>query len=175
VHAVGHDVGSYSRRLSQEDGFEILGWDDLNKAPDRFDIITCIEVIEHVADPAPVVRLLAHCLKPGGLLILTTGNLDCLLAKVQGIHFAYCIPEIHISLFNPSLLRKLYRENGLTPVTFRYKGMVKFRVLKTLRLFSSGTSLNWVANLPSVLRLLDWIFGVSAMPCAVKPSSGRKG
>ena len=40
----------------------------------QFDLITCLEVIEHVADPAEFVKALAKRLAPGGLLILSTPN-----------------------------------------------------------------------------------------------------
>ena len=40
----------------------------------QFDLITCMEVIEHVADPAEFVKALAKRLAPGGLLILSTPN-----------------------------------------------------------------------------------------------------
>jgi 2-polyprenyl-6-hydroxyphenyl methylase / 3-demethylubiquinone-9 3-methyltransferase len=39
-----------------------------------FDFITCMEVIEHVADPASFVADLAKRLAPGGLLIMSTPN-----------------------------------------------------------------------------------------------------
>ncbi|CAN5216801.1 bifunctional 3-demethylubiquinone 3-O-methyltransferase/2-octaprenyl-6-hydroxy phenol methylase [soil metagenome] len=39
-----------------------------------FDLITCMEVIEHVSDPAAFVADLADALAPGGLLIMSTPN-----------------------------------------------------------------------------------------------------
>ncbi|CAN5397725.1 bifunctional 2-polyprenyl-6-hydroxyphenol methylase/3-demethylubiquinol 3-O-methyltransferase UbiG [soil metagenome] len=39
-----------------------------------FDLVTSMEVIEHVTDPAPFVRGLAAALAPGGLMILSTPN-----------------------------------------------------------------------------------------------------
>ncbi|MFL6732353.1 MAG: bifunctional 2-polyprenyl-6-hydroxyphenol methylase/3-demethylubiquinol 3-O-methyltransferase UbiG [Sphingomicrobium sp.] len=40
----------------------------------QFDLITCMEVVEHVADPAAFVAALAKRLAPEGLLILSTPN-----------------------------------------------------------------------------------------------------
>jgi 2-polyprenyl-6-hydroxyphenyl methylase/3-demethylubiquinone-9 3-methyltransferase len=40
----------------------------------RFDLVTSMEVIEHVADPAVFVAALASLLAPGGLLVVSTPN-----------------------------------------------------------------------------------------------------
>ncbi len=41
---------------------------------ERFDLVTSMEVIEHVTDPAAFIAILAGLLAPGGLMILSTPN-----------------------------------------------------------------------------------------------------
>jgi SAM-dependent methyltransferase len=168
----GHDVGSYADLLKRVDGFRILNLDELSRESDaRYDIISMIEVLEHLPEPAAAIALVARLLKPGGLLILTTGNLDNPVARRQGIHYRYCAPEIHVSLFNPRCLARLYRSVGLEPYRVQYRGTVKFKVVKSLR---HRPLLRGVARFlllfPPVVRVVDWLYGVSAMPCAVKRS-----
>jgi 2-polyprenyl-6-hydroxyphenyl methylase/3-demethylubiquinone-9 3-methyltransferase len=40
----------------------------------RFDIVTCLEILEHVPDPASIVASASRLLKPDGLLCLSTLN-----------------------------------------------------------------------------------------------------
>ena len=47
---------------------------ELQELKARFDLVTCMEVIEHVADPAAFVCTLADRLAPDGLLIISTPN-----------------------------------------------------------------------------------------------------
>jgi SAM-dependent methyltransferase len=170
IRLVGHDVGSYAGRLRAE-GFEVLDLEELKSAGSEFDIVSCIEVLEHLPHPRVVIDLLARLLKPGGLLLLTTGNMHCPLAKLQGLQFSYCVPEIHVSLSNPGLLAALYRQAGLKPVYMKYDGVIRFRILKSL---THGTArrLSALAHFPFIIRLADLAYGTSAMPCAIKPRNG---
>jgi len=70
-----------------------------------FDVISCIEVIEHIPEPRPTLELLARLLAPDGLLLLSTGNLRSPLARALGIAFPYCVPEIHVSYFGSASLK----------------------------------------------------------------------
>ena len=47
---------------------------DVQELEGRFDLVTAMEVVEHVADPALFVKALSKRLAPGGLLIMSTPN-----------------------------------------------------------------------------------------------------
>ena len=47
---------------------------DVQELQSQFDLVTCMEVIEHVADPAIFLRALVARIAPGGLLIMSTPN-----------------------------------------------------------------------------------------------------
>jgi 2-polyprenyl-6-hydroxyphenyl methylase/3-demethylubiquinone-9 3-methyltransferase len=47
---------------------------DVQELEGQFDLVTCMEVIEHVAEPAAFVKALGKRLAPGGLLIMSTPN-----------------------------------------------------------------------------------------------------
>jgi len=47
---------------------------DVQDLEGQFDLITCMEVVEHVANPAAFVNALARRLASGGLLVMSTPN-----------------------------------------------------------------------------------------------------
>lgn len=128
------DVGSgegYGAALLAEDAAEVIGVDSdpvavahAQRAHDRpnlhfivgnaleldarlgaFDVITCLEVLEHVRDPDAVVTGIVSMLKPGGVAYLATPNavIERLWERVTGNrHYEY-----HIHPLSAGELRRL--------------------------------------------------------------------
>lgn len=44
------------------------------EAKAEFDVVTCLEMLEHVPDPASIVKAAAECVKPGGYVFFSTLN-----------------------------------------------------------------------------------------------------
>jgi 2-polyprenyl-6-hydroxyphenyl methylase/3-demethylubiquinone-9 3-methyltransferase len=57
--------------------------------PEQFDVITCMELLEHVPDPLSVVQACAQLLKPGGKLFFSTinRNLKAYLGAIIGAEY----------------------------------------------------------------------------------------
>ncbi|HEX5694146.1 MAG TPA: bifunctional 2-polyprenyl-6-hydroxyphenol methylase/3-demethylubiquinol 3-O-methyltransferase UbiG [Arenimonas sp.] len=87
--------------------------------PGRFDAVTCMEMLEHVPDPAAVLRACAALLKPGGTLVLSTLNRTpaaFALAIVGAEYVARLLPRgthDYKQFIKPSELGAWLREAGL--------------------------------------------------------------
>jgi SAM-dependent methyltransferase len=173
IRVTGHDVGTYADRLRAADGLRILDLGQLASEPDgSYDVISMIEVVEHLEFPDPVFALAARLLRPGGLLLLTTGNISGPVPRMEGLNYAYVIPEVHVGYFTPRALELIYARHGLVPVRFRFDGVVRFKVLKTLRTPGKQRLARIAMGLPLFVRAFDALFGTSKMPSATKPRRG---
>lgn len=74
---------------------------------ERYDVITLWETIEHILRPAPVLRKLHGWLKPGGVLVIGTGDNSSLLARLMGKRWWYILPPDHVIYYNPFALTQV--------------------------------------------------------------------
>ena len=105
--------------------------------PEAFDAITCMEMLEHVPDPASVVRACAALVKPGGWVFISTINRNpkaFLMAIVGAEYLLNLLPRgthEYDKFLRPSELARDCRGSGLqlqhscgigyNPLTRRYR------------------------------------------------------
>ena len=112
-----------------------------------FDLVTCLEVIEHVADKSAFLAALADRLDPDGLLVLSTPNRTAAsrLLLVEGAERLGIIPRgthHHADFVTPEELGALFAEAGLT---LRETSGIAFSPVKGLHL-SDDVSLNYIVT-----------------------------
>ena len=102
-----------------------FGWlnvaaEDLAAAqPDSFDLVTCMEMLEHVPDPAASLRALANLVRPGGDVIVSTLNrkpLAFAVAIIGAEYIARMLPKgthDYARFIRPSELTRACRDAGL--------------------------------------------------------------
>lgn len=87
--------------------------------PASFDVVTCMELLEHVPDPASVVQSCARLVKPGGLVFLSTLNRNpksYLFAIIGAEYLLGMLPKgthDYARFIRPSELARAVRAAGL--------------------------------------------------------------
>jgi 2-polyprenyl-6-hydroxyphenyl methylase/3-demethylubiquinone-9 3-methyltransferase len=118
-----------------------------DEAPASFDVVTCMEMLEHVPEPASVVRACAQLVKPGGWVFFSTINRNAkafMLAIVGAEHVLKMLPKgthEYARFLRPSELSRFAREAGLELIEFR--GM-EFNPLTKRYALTADTSVNYL-------------------------------
>lgn len=76
------------------------------------DAVVMLDVIEHLPDPAAVLAACREKLKPGGVLMLTTGDFAAPLARLMGPKWRLMTPPQHLWFFTIAGFRALARREG---------------------------------------------------------------
>ena len=115
--------------------------------PGQFDVITCMEMLEHVPEPGSVIKAVCQLLKPGGKAFFSTINRNpkaFALAIVGAEYILNLLPKgthEYKKFIRPSELAQGAREAGLRTVEF--KGMHYNPLTRGCRL-SDDVSVNYL-------------------------------
>jgi SAM-dependent methyltransferase len=81
-----------------------------------FDVITFWDVIEHLEDPRPSLARAARLLKPDGIAVIETQNVESRFAKLMGKRWQHYKYEEHLYHFSPRTLPRLLESAGLRQI-----------------------------------------------------------
>lgn len=121
--AVGFEPAEvlYNAFLSRESFFERKSIEQAAGEQARFQIITLLDVVEHLADPVETLASVRDVLAPGGWLFLSTPDTDSLMAKLWGRHWHF-YHRYHLSMFSPRNLALLLERSGFRIASCRHMG-----------------------------------------------------
>jgi SAM-dependent methyltransferase len=85
--------------------------EDAGLAPGSFDVITAVDLIEHLHDPQDFVRRCRELLTPGGALVIATPDPESRVARAFGRRWWAYIPA-HLHLLPRRMLRELFQTEG---------------------------------------------------------------
>ena len=157
AQVTGIDLSSKALKVAQlhalEAGTEHVDYREISaealalEQPASFDVVTCMEMLEHVPDPASVVQACATLVKPGGWVFLSTINRNpksYLFAIVGAEYLLKLLPKgthEYAKMIRPSELAGYCRSAGLSLEQTR--GM-EYNPLTQRYWLSGDTSVNYL-------------------------------
>ncbi len=133
--AEGVEISPYAAARAREKGLTVMtGTLSDVSAWSQFDVITMLDVLEHVGDPRGELARAHALLRPQGLLVLNTPDAGSSWARLMGRRWHLIVPPEHLSYFNRHNLSVLLAEQGfvLEETTSIGKSFTLAYIFKTL-------------------------------------------
>lgn len=128
--------------------YEMISAEELAaREPGRYDVVTCMEMLEHVPDPAAVVKAAATLVKPGGHVFFSTINRNpkaYLFAVIGAEYILRLLPKgthDYAKFITPSELAQHTRNAGLD--VNKLKGMT-YNPLTKMYSLNQDTDVNYL-------------------------------
>jgi 2-polyprenyl-6-hydroxyphenyl methylase / 3-demethylubiquinone-9 3-methyltransferase len=128
AHVMGIDLAEKPLKVARlhllESGqhvdYQLISAEDLaQQKPRQFDVVTCMEMLEHVPDPASTIKACAKLVKPGGQVFFSTINRNpkaYLFAVIGAEYVLNMLPKgthDYAKFIKPSELASMARDAGL--------------------------------------------------------------
>ena len=118
IRCVGSEVSDELIHLGQKRlGADAVVSGNLARLPDaHYDVITLINVLEHLGDPYQMLNTCARLLRTGGILLVHVPNLGGVPARLRGVRWHHIEPLEHLYYFTACTLEALLRKAELEPI-----------------------------------------------------------
>jgi 2-polyprenyl-3-methyl-5-hydroxy-6-metoxy-1,4-benzoquinol methylase len=113
-----------------------------------FDVVTMWDVIEHVGDPLGELRQAWRVLRPGGLAVVHTMDIDSLFSRILGGRWPWLM-EMHIYYFSQRTLKVMLEQAGFQVIRIEPQG--RYQSLEYL-----GTRVTALLG-PIVGQPIEWL------------------
>ena len=128
---------------------EIAAEDFARERPQQYDVVTCMEMLEHVPDPGATGKACAELVKPGGVLFFSTINRNpksYLYAVIGAEYILRLLPRgthDYAKFIKPSELASMCRRAGIT-----VEGLIGMSYNPITRVYTLGkdTDVNYILH-----------------------------
>ena len=110
----------HAKKMQVDINYKLITAEDLVKKESKsYDVVSCLEVIEHVPDPGQLIKACADLLKPGGHMFLSTLNRNprSFVTAIVGAEYIFNIlpkgTHEWSKFIKPSELEKFMRDAGI--------------------------------------------------------------
>lgn len=133
--AEGVEVSQSSVEYLQKQNIKVFYGDlaKANFAENSFDVITAVEILEHISNPEILLKEIYRVLRPGGLLWATTPHGRGASSKLLGVQWTCIAPPEHLHLFSVTGIKKLLMEAGFQNISISTEGVNPFEIIHSFR------------------------------------------
>lgn len=158
AHVTGIDLAEKPLRVAklhlldsgQQVDYQLISAEDLaQQKPHQFDVVTCMEMLEHVPDPASTVKACAQLVKPGGQVFFSTINRNpkaYLFAVIGAEYVLNLLPKgthDYAKFIKPAELAAMARDANLN--VEQLTGMT-YNPLSKVYSLGNDTSVNYIVS-----------------------------
>ena len=123
----GYDISPEGTAFARARGLEVSDQDFLG-APlmsPRPDVVCLWDVLEHLREPHLYLQKIAAEIAPGGLVALTTGDVESVNARLRGSRWRLIHPPTHLSYFSRRTIAAALDKYGFDVLYDRYCGFYR--------------------------------------------------
>lgn len=157
-HVEGIEINKQAVEIARCSGIEVhLGTiESFEGLENSYDVITMWNVIEHLSDPLSSLQKIRKLLKPDGIFVFNTPNLDSLDAKIFGKYWiGFELPR-HFYVFSRKTVTDLLKRAGFRIVKTRCESGSHSLFMSSFRFFIRDK----LSDISLVNRLVDLLFSL---------------
>lgn len=169
----GVEISPFAAARAREKGIRMITGTlaDLPESP-RFNVITMLDVIEHVKEPREELLRVCSLLEKDGVVIINTPDIGSVYARLMGRRWHLIVPPEHLYYFNRKNIQTLLQECGFEVVSistvgkrftlqYIFKMLYMWQGLRIWKYVSNLCEHTWLNRVALPINLRDNMFVIA--------------